>query len=73
MHTKSDNVEPLQKYREGLEKAMKGREFVFYTVDILYYKFHRISLNRGRSYVGSHKWLKNKATINLKNNGDKCF
>ena len=50
---------------------MKGSEFVF---DLLYYKFHKISLNRRGSYIDSPKWLKNKkATINPKNNYDKCF
>ena len=40
----------------------------------MYYKHHKISLNRGRSYIDSPKWLKNKkATINPKNNDDKCF
>ena len=40
----------------------------------MYYKFHRISLNRGGSYIGSPKWLRNKkATINPKNNDDNCF
>ena len=33
-----------------------------------------ISLSRGGSYINSPHWLKNKkATINLKNNDDKCF
>ena len=32
------------------------------------------SLSRGGSYIDSPKWLKNKkATINPKNNDDKCF
>ena len=53
---------------------MKGSEFVFDNVDLLYYKLHEISLNRCRSYIDSPKWLKNKkATINSKNNDDKCF
>ena len=40
----------------------------------MYYKFHRISLNRGGSYMDSPKLLKNKKeTINPKNNDDKCF
>ena len=64
----------LQKYQEGLEKSMKQREFIFDSVDLLYYKFHKISLNRGGSYVDSPEWLKNKkAAINSKNNDDKCF
>ena len=53
---------------------MKGSEFMFDSVDLLYYKFHRISLNRGRSYTVFPNSLKNKkATINPKNNDDKCF
>ena len=51
---------------------MIGSEFVFDSVDLLYYKFHKISLNRGRSYIDSAKWLKNKkTTINPKNDDDK--
>ena len=53
---------------------MKGSEFVYDYVDLLHYRFHRISLNRGGSYIDSPKWLINKkATINPKNNDDKCF
>ena len=40
----------------------------------MYCKLHKISLNRGGSYTNSPKWLENKkATINPKNNDDKCF
>ena len=64
----------LQRYQEGLEETMKGRDFVPNSVDLLYYHLHKISLKRGKSYVDSPKWLKNKkATINPKNNDDKCF
>ena len=64
----------LQRYRKKLEESMRGSEFAFESVDSLYYKLHKISLNRGGSYIGSPKWLKNKkATINPKNNDDKCF
>ena len=53
---------------------MRVSEFVFDNIDSLYYKLHKISLNRGGSYIDSPKWLKNnKATINPKNNDDKCF
>ena len=64
----------LQRYQEGLEESVKGREFVFDSIDLLYYKLHKINLNRGGSYIDSTEWLKNKkATINPKNNDDKCF
>ena len=47
---------------------MKGSEFVFDYVDLLYYSLHKISINRGESYIDSPEWIKNKkATINLKN------
>ena len=45
----------LQKYQEGLEKSMKGSEFVFDSVDLLYYKLHKISPNRGGSHIDSLK------------------
>ena len=64
----------LQRYQEGLRELMKGSQFVFDSVDLLYYKCHQVSLNRDGSYIDSPKWLKNKkATINPKNNNDKCF
>ena len=64
----------LQKYQEGLEEKMWGSEFFCDSVDLLHYDLHKLSLNRGGSYIDSPKWLKNKkATINPKNNDDKCF
>ena len=44
---------PLQRYQKGLEEKMIGSEFVYDSIDLLYYKLHRISLNRGGSYVDS--------------------
>ena len=60
---------------KNIEKSsMNGSEFVFDSVDSLYYKFHKISLSWGGSYIVSPNWLKNKkATINPKNNDSKCF
>ena len=53
---------------------MKGSEFIFESNDLLYYSLHKISLNRGGSYIDSPDWLKNKkATINLKNKNNECF
>ena len=64
----------LQRYQGGLEKSMRGSQFVFDSIDLLCYKLHKISLNRGGSYIDSPKWLKNKKTaINPKNNNDKFF
>ena len=64
----------LQKHQEGLEEKMRGSEFVFDNIDLLHYNLHKISLNRGGSYVDSPQCLKNKkATIYPKNSDDKCF
>ena len=64
----------LERYQKGLEEKMRGSEFAFDNVDSLYCKLHKISLNRGGSYIYSPGWLKNKkSAINPKNNDDKCF
>ena len=63
----------LQKYQEGLEESMRGSEFVYDSVDVLYYNLNKVSLSRGGSYIDSPKWLKNKKAINPKNKDDKCF
>ena len=64
----------LQKYQEPVEESMRGTEFVYDSVDILYYDLNKVSLSRGGSYIDSPKSLKNKkATINPKNKDDKCF
>ena len=36
----------LQKYQEGLEESMKGSEFIFDSVDLLYYHLQKTSLKR---------------------------
>ena len=65
----------LQKYQEGLEESMRGSEFVYDSVDVLYYNLNKVSLSRGGSDIDSPKRLKNKgATINPQNKkDDKCF
>ena len=63
-----------QRYQEGLEESMRESEFMFNSVDALYYDLNKISLSRSGSYTDSPKWLKDKkATINPKNNDEKCF
>ena len=53
---------------------MKGNQFVFASFDSLCYKLHKKSLIRGRSYTDSPKLIKiKKATINPKNDDNKCF
>ena len=91
MHSKSDNIkfmisdeadEIIEKLFNSLKNSyqnnllsMRCSEFVFDYVQLLYYKCHKINLNRGESYIDSPVWIKNKkATINPINKKDnKCF
>ena len=50
----------LQRYQEVLEESMRRREFIFDSVDALYYDLNKVSLSRGGSYIDSPKWLENK-------------
>ena len=64
----------LKNYQKNLEEKMKDSNFVFESVDLLYYSLHKITLKRGGSYIKSPEWLKNKgATINPKSTDNKCF
>ena len=57
-----------KRYQEGLETKMRGSSFTFERIDLLEYHLHKISLNRGSSYIESPVWIKNKGvTINPKN------
>ena len=63
------------RYQEGLETKMKGSSYIFERVDLLEYHLHKISLNRGSSYIESLEWIKHrKVIINPKNTNDNnCF
>ena len=39
---------------------MKGSEFVFDYVRLVYYKCHKVNPNHGGSYIDSPDWIKNK-------------
>ena len=76
MHSKSDNVEfmiydnvhqvielfesLLNRYQIKLETSMRGSGFIFDCIYLLYYKCHKITPNRGESYIDSPNWIKNK-------------
>ena len=64
-----------KRYQEGLETKMRGSSFTFERIDLLEYHLHKISLNRGSSYIQSPEWIINKrVTINPKNTKDtNCF
>ena len=87
MHSKSDNIEIMindeadevikelfkslkKKYENNLQ-LMKGSEFLLDYVHLLYYKCHKIHLDRGGPYIVSLYWIKNeKAPINIINKRD---
>ena len=49
------------------KKIIEGSDFIFESVELMDYKFHKVSLRRGGSYIKSPEWLANKtAAINLK-------
>ena len=91
MHSKSDNIEiinsdvtdeiieklfnSLKNRHQNNLQLMRGSEFVFDYIQLLYYKCHKINLNHGGSYIDSPDWIKNKkVTINPINKEDnKCF
>ena len=58
-----------------MEISVKGSDFIFDCLHLLFYRCHRINPNRGGSYIDSHDWIKNKKLaidfINKKYN--KCF
>ena len=50
----------LKRYQENLQEKMRGSEFGFDDVNLSYYDFNKISLNRGGSYIEPAKWIKIK-------------
>ena len=76
MHWKSENIEIIindevdevikelldslkNRFQNNFE-SIKGSEFVFDYVHLLYYKCHKINPNRGGSYIDSPDWIKSK-------------
>ena len=48
----------LSSYQIELETSMKGSDFVFDCVHLLYYKCYKINLNNGGSHIDSLDWVK---------------
>ena len=70
--------EPFKSFLNNYQKEeiilRKGSDFIFESVDLLSYNFHKLSLKRGKSYAKSPEWIINKrATINPKDKDNKCF
>ena len=55
----------LSRYQIGLETSMRGSDFLFDSVQLLYYKCNKIKFKRGGLYIDSPDWTKRKkATVN---------
>ena len=63
----------LRRYQNTLEVSMRGSEFIFIAVQLLHYKCHKVNFKRGISYINPPVWIKNKATINSKNEDVNAF
>ena len=48
----------LSRYQLGLETSMKGSNFVFDSVELLYHKCHKANFKRVGSYIESLNWIK---------------
>ena len=59
-------------YQENLETSMRRSNFIFDSVQLMYFKCHKVNCKRGGSYIDSpDQKKKKKATINPKNTDDK--
>ena len=61
------------RYHGNLETSMRGSDFIFDSVQVMYCKCHKVNFKRGGSYIDSPDWIKKKkTTINPKNTDGKC-
>ena len=76
INNKADEVKeelfqsPFSIYQIGLEKSMKGSNYIFHCVYLLYHKCRKINFKRGgSSYTDFADWIKNnnKRTIKQQN------
>ena len=62
------------RYQGNLEPSMRGSNFFFESVQLMYYKCHKVNFRGAGSHTDSPDWIKKKkATINPKNTDDTCF
>ena len=48
------------RYQEHLETSIRGSDFIFDSVQLMYYKCHRVHFKHGVSYIDSPDWIKKK-------------
>ena len=62
------------RYQRDLETSMGGSKIIFDSVQLMYYKCHKVNFRRGGSYIDSPNCIKKeKATTNPKKEDDKYF
>ena len=62
------------KYQVDFGTSIRRSDFIFDSVQLMYYTCHIINFIRGGSCIDSPDWIKKKkAAINPKNTDDKCF
>ena len=64
-----------RRYEDGHETKMRGSSSALDHIELLEYHFHKITINRGSSYMPTLSWIANKkCTINIKNDKDnRCY
>ena len=50
-------------YQGNLERSMTGSDFIFYSVQLIYCKCHKVNFRRGCLYIASPHWIKKKKSI----------
>ena len=64
----------FSRYQGNLKTSIRGSDFIFDLVQLMYYKCHKVDFRLSGSYIDSPDWIKKKKTaINPKNKDDKCF
>ena len=64
----------LFRYQINLETLMRGSDFIFYCINLIHYKCHKISFKCRRSYIDSPDQIKKgKRSNKPKNDDNKCF
>ena len=46
------------RYQGNLETSMRGSDFSFDSVQLLYYECHKVNFKREGSYIDSPDWIK---------------
>ena len=49
---------PRSRYQENLETSLKGSDFIFSSVEVMYYKCYKVISKHGGSFIDSPDWKK---------------